>query len=223
MLNPKIYDWFKLKGWEPHNYQIELNSKLSNLNSALVIAPTGGGKTLAGFIPPIADIIKEAPKGLHTLYISPLKALANDIERNLEFPIKEMELDITLETRTGDTKQSKRTSQKLNPPNFLMTTPESFILMLSWETSKKFFSNLKFLIIDEIHTLFNDKRGDLLSLGISELRNINGHFKKIGLSATVSDPKTILLWLNSGDNPNHKSTIIQQPKFLNPNIDIPKT
>ena len=124
-------------------------------------------------------IIKEAPKGLHTLYISPLKALANDIERNLEFPIKEMELDITLETRTGDTKQSKRTSQKLNPPNFLMTTPESFILMLSWETSKKFFGNLKFLIIDEIHTLFNDKRGDLLSLGISELRNINSHFKKL--------------------------------------------
>ena len=104
-----------------------------------------------------------------------------------------------------------------------MTTPESFNLMNSWETSKKFFSNLKFLIIDEIHTLFNDKRGDLLSLGISELRNINSHFKKIGLSATVSDPKTILLWLNSGDNPNHNSTIIQQPKFLNPNIDIPKT
>ena len=223
MLNPKIDDWFKFKGWAPHNYQIELNNKLSNLNSALVIAPTGGGKTLAGFIPPIIDIIKEAPKGLHTLYISPLKALANDIERNLEFPIKEMKLDITLETRTGDTKQSKRNSQKHNPPNFLMTTPESFILMLSWETSKKFFSNLKFLIIDEIHTLFNDKRGDLLSLGISELRNINSHFKKIGLSATVSDPKTILLWLNSGDNPNHNSTIIQQPKFLNPNIDIPKT
>ena len=108
MLNPKIDDWFKFKGWVPHNYQIELNNKLSNLNSALVIAPTGGGKTLAGFIPAIADIIKEVPKGLHTLYISPLKALANDIERNLEFPIKEMELDITLETRTGDTKQSKR-------------------------------------------------------------------------------------------------------------------
>ena len=77
MLNPKIYDWFKLKGWEPHNYQIELNSKLSNLNSALVIAPTGGGKTLAGFIPAIADIIKEAPKGLHTLYISPLNNIRN--------------------------------------------------------------------------------------------------------------------------------------------------
>ena len=112
-----------------------------NLNSALIIAPTGSGKTLAGFLPSINEMIVNPKEGLNTLYISPLKALANDIERNLSKPIKEMGLNIRVETRTGDTKQSKKNNQKHNPPNFLMTTPESFILMLSWERASNFFKD----------------------------------------------------------------------------------
>ena len=223
MFNQKIQDWFIKNKWEPHSYQLELFKKIDEINNALILAPTGSGKTLAGFLPSINEMIVNPKQGLNTLYISPLKALANDIERNLSKPIKEMGLNIRLETRTGDTKQSKKNNQKYNPPNFLMTTPESFILMLSWESASIFFQNLRYLIIDEIHTLVNDKRGDLLSLGISRLCHINKKIKKIGLSATVSEPNLILNWLNSGNQPNVKSSIIKQEWLLNPEIKLPKT
>ena len=223
MFNQKIQDWFIKNKWEPHSYQLELFKKIDEINNALILAPTGSGKTLAGFLPSINEMIVNPKQGLNTLYISPLKALANDIERNLSKPIKEMGLNIRLETRTGDTKQSKKNNQKNDPPNFLMTTPESFILMLSWESASIFFQNLRYLIIDEIHTLVNDKRGDLLSLGISRLCHINKKIKKIGLSATVSEPNLILNWLNSGNQPNVKSSIIKQEWLLNPEIKLPKT
>ena len=223
MFNQKIQDWFIKNKWEPHSYQLELFKKIDKINNALILAPTGSGKTLAGFLPSINEMIVNPKQGLNTLYISPLKALANDIERNLSKPIKEMGLNISLETRTGDTKQSKKNNQKYNPPNFLMTTPESFILMLSWESASIFFQNLRYLIIDEIHTLVNDKRGDLLSLGISRLCHINKKIKKIGLSATVSEPNLILKWLNSGNQLNVKSSIIKQEWLLNPEIKLPKT
>ena len=223
MFNQKIQDWFIKNKWEPHSYQLELFKKIDEINNALILAPTGSGKTLAGFLPSINEMIVNPKQGLNTLYISPLKALANDIERNLSKPIKEMGLNIRLETRTGDTKQSKKNNQKYDPPNFLMTTPESFILMLSWESASIFFQNLRYLIIDEIHTLVNDKRGDLLSLGISRLCYINKKIKKIGLSATVSEPNLILNWLNSGNQPNVKSSIIKQEWLLNPEIKLPKT
>ena len=223
MFNQKIQDWFIKNKWEPHSYQLELFEKIDEINNALILAPTGSGKTLAGFLPSINEMIVNPKQGLNTLYISPLKALANDIERNLSKPIKEMGLNIRLETRTGDTKQSKKNNQKYDPPNFLMTTPESFILMLSWESASIFFQNLRYLIIDEIHTLVNDKRGDLLSLGISRLCHINKKIKKIGLSATVSEPNLILKWLNSGNQLNVKSSIIKQEWLLNPEIKLPKT
>ena len=223
MFNQKIQDWFIKNKWEAHSYQLELFKKIDKINNALIIAPTGSGKTLAGFLPSINEMIVNPKEGLNTLYISPLKALANDIERNLSKPIKEMGLNIRVETRTGDTKQSKKNNQKHNPPNFLMTTPESFILMLSWERASNFFKDLRFLIIDEIHTLVNDKRGDLLSLGISRLCHLNKNIKKIGLSATVSEPDLILNWLNSGNQSNINSTIIKHEWLLNPEIKLPKT
>ncbi len=173
MFDQKIQNWFSKRGWKPHDYQLELFKKIRKLNSALIVAPTGGGKTLAGFLPSINNMIVNPKPGLHTLYISPLKALANDIERNLSKPIFEMGLNIKIETRTGDTKQKIKIGQKYNPPHFLMTTPESFMLMLSWENATSFFENLNFLIIDEIHSIVDNKRGDLLSLGISRLCQIN--------------------------------------------------
>ena len=108
MFNQKIQDWFIKNKWEPHSYQLELFKKIDKINNALILAPTGSGKTLAGFLPSINEMIVNPKQGLNTLYISPLKALANDIERNLSKPIKEMGLNIRLETRTGDTKQSKK-------------------------------------------------------------------------------------------------------------------
>src|SRR4029077_8153431 len=129
-------------------------------SSALLIAPTGGGKTLAGFLPRLIELTEARVQGLHTLYISPLKALAVDIHRNLEVPVAEMGLPITLETRTGDTPASRRQRQRLKPPDILLTTPEQIALMLSHPDAASLFGSLRMVIVDELHALASTKRGD---------------------------------------------------------------
>src|SRR4051812_41272225 len=122
--------WFARRGWQPHVHQLALLDAARQGRAALLIAPTGGGKTLAGFLPSLVDLsLRPTPKlgaraALHTLYVSPLKALATDIARNLANPIAEMGLPIKLETRTGDTPTSRRARQRLMPPDILLTTPE---------------------------------------------------------------------------------------------------
>ena len=141
----------------------------------LLIAPTGGGKTLAGFLPSLVDLARRAPKrkpetAIHTLYVSPLKALAVDIARNLAMPVAEMELPIRLETRTGDTPPSRRARQRVLPPDILLTTPEQIALMLSHKGAAELFGSLKYVILDELHALASSKRGDLLALDLARLR-----------------------------------------------------
>lgn len=167
-------------------------------DSALLIAPTGGGKTLAGFLPSLADLSDHPSAGLHTLYISPLKALAVDVHRNLELPIAQAGLAIRAETRTGDTSQSKRQRQRSKPPQILMTTPESLALMLSYSDAPAMFRPLKAVIVDEIHALAGTKRGDLLSLALTRLATLAPHARRVGLSATVAEPARLAAWLGSG-------------------------
>ena len=166
-----------------YNHQIETLKLSENGYDVLLVAPTGGGKTLAGFLPSLNDLINNKPKenNLHTLYISPLKALTIDVHRNLTSPIEDQGLDIRVETRTGDTSAYKKNRQKVLPPDMLMTTPESLALLLSNKESKDYFKNLKYLVIDEIHTLVNTKRGDLLSLNLSRINSISPDCKRIGL------------------------------------------
>ena len=165
--------------------------------SSLLVAPTGTGKTLAGFLPSLVDLAANPRKsGLHTLYISPLKALAVDIERNLAKPIAEMELPIRAETRTGDTPPAKRKRQRENPPPVLMTTPESLELMLTWDDAAEFFGGLECIILDELHALAGNKRGDLLSLSLARLRRLAPGARSIGLSATVASPENLRSWLD---------------------------
>lgn len=166
--------------------------------SALLIAPTGGGKTLAGFLPSLVELAGTPSQGLHTIYISPLKALAVDVHRNLELPIAEAGLPIRAETRTGDTPQSKRQRQRSKPPQILMTTPESLALMLSYGDAPDIFGSLRAIIIDEIHALAGTKRGDLLSLGLARLGALAPQARRVGLSATVPDPDVLATWLGSG-------------------------
>ena len=137
--------------------------------------------------------LTEAPPGdrLHTLYVSPLKALATDVARNLEAPVSEMELPVRIETRTGDTPFSKRLRQKRIPPHILMTTPEQVALLIASREAPKLFGSLKTLIFDELHSLVTSKRGDLLSLGIARLRTFAPDLRIIGLSATVADPQEL--------------------------------
>ena len=143
--------WFASRGWVPRTHQLELLARAQAHRSVLLIAPTGGGKTLAGFLPSLVELSGAASAasagtaaekrklisvgrdvrregGLHTLYISPLKALAVDIARNLEAPVAEMKLPIRIETRTGDTPTSKRQRQRRDPPEILLTTPEQVAL-----------------------------------------------------------------------------------------------
>lgn len=173
----------------------------------MLIAPTGAGKTLAGFLPSLIDIslnevkrrpgaaLSSARRGIHTLYISPLKALAVDIERNLATPVAEMDLAVRIETRTGDTPQSKRQRQKLNPPDILLTTPEQIALLIASREADLLFDGLKYVILDELHSLVTSKRGHLLSLGLARLRKHCPRLQTIGLSATVADPEALQAWL----------------------------
>ncbi|MDB5522920.1 MAG: ligase-associated box helicase [Rhizobium sp.] len=194
--------WFASRGWSPREHQLGLLEKTAGGHSALLIAPTGAGKTLAGFLPSMIDLNSRGRKkagtafqGIHTLYISPLKALAIDIERNLDRPVTEMGLNISIETRTGDTPQHKRTRQRLNPPDILLTTPEQVALLIASSEAERFFKDLKFVIFDELHSLVTSKRGHLLSLGLARLRKLAPDLRTIGLSATVAEPGDLRRWL----------------------------
>ncbi|MEM0900715.1 MAG: ligase-associated DNA damage response DEXH box helicase [Pseudomonadota bacterium] len=196
--------WFGNRGWQPRPHQLELLANTQAGKSTLLIAPTGAGKTLAGFLPSLVDLAdrgKPAPgtrkPGIHTLYISPLKALAVDIERNLATPISEMGLPIRVETRTGDTPQAKRQRQKTMPPDILLTTPEQLSLLLSHKDAGRFFGDLRHVVLDELHSLVTSKRGNLLSLGLARLRRLIPDLKSIGLSATVAEPEELRRWLVS--------------------------
>jgi ATP-dependent helicase Lhr and Lhr-like helicase len=209
--------WFASRGWAPRAHQLDLLAKAQTGRSVLLVAPTGGGKTLAGFLPSLVELSNasvprlprsgDAPRpqsphrklfstgrdvrregGLHTLYISPLKALAVDIARNLEAPVAEMRLPIRIETRTGDTPISKRQRQRRNPPEILLTTPEQLALLLASADAPYLFGSLRRVILDELHALVLSKRGDLLSLGLARLFRLAPDLASIGLSATVAEP-----------------------------------
>ncbi len=233
--------WFASRGWVPRGHQLELLAKAQAGRSVLLIAPTGGGKTLAGFLPSLVELSGASPLplvgrgrgwgsggdvgaatpapsfkttasgatptpnpspqgggetrrrdgGLHTLYISPLKALAVDIARNLEAPIAEMGLPIRIETRTGDTPTSKRQRQRRYPPEILLTTPEQLALLLASADAPYLFASLQRVILDELHALVTSKRGDLLSLGLARLFRLAPNLTSIGLSATVAEPEEL--------------------------------
>ncbi|MDB5412058.1 MAG: ligase-associated box helicase [Rubritepida sp.] len=180
----------------PRAHQLDMLEAARAARSALLIAPTGGGKTLAGFLPSLIDLYENPRKGLHTLYISPLKALAVDIARNLEAPIAEMELDIRVETRTGDTPANRRARQRETPPNILLTTPESLTLLLSLPDADKMFGGLHTIVVDEAHALAGTKRGDQLSLCLSRLSVLAPGSRRVGLSATVNHPEALCAWLS---------------------------
>lgn len=162
---------------------------------ALLVAPTGAGKTLAGFLPSIIDLAVNPREGLHSLYISPLKALAVDVQRNLLTPVAEMGLPIRIETRTGDTPSDRKARQRAKPPQMLLTTPESLSLLLSYPDSFRFFADLRTIIVDEVHAFASEKRGDLLSLSMARLQAINPGLRRVALSATVADADAYRRWL----------------------------
>jgi ATP-dependent Lhr-like helicase len=243
-VSPQLPDrfarWFAARGWQPRAHQLQLLDKARGGRSVLLVAPTGAGKTLAGFLPTLVELASNprAPAGrgrgggrdekarltaaspsavdeegdkrgggiipspregeesrLHTLYISPLKALAVDIARNLEMPVREMGLTIRVETRTGDTPAHKRARQVERPPDILLTTPEQLALLLAHRDARRLFGGLKRVILDELHSLVTSKRGDLLALGLARLYTLAPDLTAVGLSATVREPDDLRRYL----------------------------
>ncbi|WP_417670581.1 ligase-associated DNA damage response DEXH box helicase [Roseibium sp.] len=230
LLPKQFQDWFSSRGWRARPHQLELLDRLAQERSTLLIAPTGAGKTLAGFLPSLVELAERGkPKpgsvdasGIHTLYISPLKALAVDIARNLEAPVGEMGLDIRIETRTGDTPSHKRQRQKTRPPEILLTTPEQIALLLSDPASDRLFSSVRTVVLDELHALVTSKRGDLLALGLARLRQIAPRMRTIGLSATVADPDDLRAYLVEQTDPGARNLadVVEVTGGAEPDISI---
>ena len=201
VLLPPVFDaWFRRRGWHLREHQAALLEKVSQGRSALLIAPTGAGKTLAGFLPSLTDLAGRpgvrGERSIHTLYISPLKALAADVERNLLVPVAEMRLPVRVETRTGDTSTSRKARQRHRPPDILLTTPEQVALLLSHGDAPRMLGGLRTVILDELHALAPTKRGDLLSLDLARLATLAPDARRIGLSATVARPSELRAYLS---------------------------
>mgnify|MGYP001968807219 CR=1 FL=1 len=220
ILPDSFRQWFEQRGWSLRAYQKKMLRQVPQHDATLLIAPTGAGKTLSGFLPSLVALHRAPQERLHTLYISPLKALTQDIHRNLLEPVEEMGLDITIETRTGDTPSHKRQRQRRKPPNILLTTPESLMLLLSYADADKIFGRLSTVIIDEAHSLVANKRGDFTTLALARLQSLSPAMRRIGLSATVADPFAMAGWLGKTGEPAH---VLQVKAPVKPKVRMLKS
>ncbi len=214
-----LTDWFAARGWAPRRHQLDMLEVGRAGRHGLLVAATGAGKTLAGFLPTLAELIEAPTSGLHTLYVSPLKALAVDVQRNLLTPIEEMGLDIRVETRTGDTPSDRKARQRIRPPQILLTTPESLSLLLSYPDSFLMFEGLRTIVVDEVHAFATGKRGDLLSLCMARLQAIAPGLRRVALSATVADADGYRAWI-APDGDIDQVALVEGEPGADPNITI---
>lgn len=225
-LVPQIQEWFAARGWAPRVHQLAMLEAARAGEHALLVAPTGAGKTLAGFLPSLDELVRSgsqsrATGSVHTLYVSPLRALAADVARNVIGPATAMGLDIRIETRTGDTPASQRQRQKTDPPDILLTTPEQIALFAGMAEARTLFAGLRRIIIDEAHALAPGKRGDLLSLGLAALNRIAPDARRAGLSATVADEADLARWLvPQGTDEEFMARIVRGPAGADPHVDV---
>lgn len=207
ILHPWVKQWFKSKFETFSEAQRYAIMDIHIGANVLVSSPTGSGKTLTAFLSIISELTymaegQELEDKVYCLYISPLKALDNDIEKNLEEPLREIEgiagktLGIRKAVRTGDTSQYQRSKMLKTPPHILITTPETLSILLCAPKFRDKLKDIKYVVIDEIHSLADNKRGVHMSLTLERLQNLTGGFTRIGLSATVYPLKRsqVSLW-----------------------------
>ncbi|KKB08156.1 ligase-associated DNA damage response DEXH box helicase [Devosia chinhatensis] len=222
VLPPVIANWFAERAWSPRQHQLDVLASYQAGASQLLIAPTGAGKTLAGFLPTLTDLVDGQFDGLHTLYISPLKALAVDVQRNLSTPVVEMGLPIRVEARTGDTSAAKRARQRSRPPHVLLTTPEQLALLISHPHADQLFGTLRRVVLDELHALVTSKRGDLLALGLARLASLAPALRVTALSATVARPDLLRDWI-AQPHPERRTDLLHMVGGAPPELAILKT
>ncbi len=211
--------WFTTRDWKPRRHQLDTFAAMTRGLSCLVIAPTGGGKTMAGFLFSLNDLAASYGNGLHTLYVAPLKALCVDMARSLGAVMDETGIAARIETRTGDTPQARRRRQRSDPPDVMLTTPESVALLASWPEAGSIFGHLRVVIVDEIHELAGTKRGDQLALALTRLSALSPSHRRIGLSATVAEPAKLKSYLDAGAG----VTVISAEGGAPPDIAIMQT
>lgn len=186
-----LLGWIEKKGWKFLPFQEEAWERIHEGKSGLISVPTGAGKTYAAYLPALSQLL-QAPitaKGIQILYISPLKALAKDVEQTLKEPIIDLQLALRVEKRTGDTLASQKLRQKKSPPEILLTTPESLSLMLADKNIKAHFATLRMIIVDEWHEFLGSKRGVLLELCLAHLKAGTPHVQIWALTATIGNIK----------------------------------
>ncbi|MEM1329726.1 MAG: ligase-associated DNA damage response DEXH box helicase [Planctomycetota bacterium] len=189
----RLRDWFRGNGWSPFPFQERAWAAQAEGSSGLIHVPTGAGKTYAAFLRGLAEIVAEAEAngggadGIRVLYITPLRAVSRDIAKAMRRPIDDLELPVSLETRTGDTSSSVRAKQRDRLPNVLITTPESLCLLLTQEKASDRFGGLSLVILDEWHELLASKRGSQTELALTRLRAFSGRVRTWALSATIAN------------------------------------
>jgi len=185
-----IQNWMSDKGISPFKFQIQTWQKFGNGYSGMVVAPTGFGKTYSVFLALISDFLNHPDKykkGLKMIWITPLRSLSKDIAKAMQEAIDEIGLDWTVGVRNGDTDPKVRQQQVKNMPEILVATPESLHLLLGQKNHQRFFTNLQTIVVDEWHELLGSKRGVLVELGISQLRNYVPKMKIWGITATIGN------------------------------------
>lgn len=236
--DPLVQEWFQARfasvtepqrlGWP----EIRLG------RDVLISAPTGAGKTLAAFLTAIDSLIGNArhgelPNHTEVLYVSPLKALSNDIHKNLDAPLEGVAAlaraqgiplaPIRTAVRTGDTPAAERQRWTKKAPHILVTTPESLFILLTAERSRKMLASVRTLIVDEIHAVADDKRGSHLALSIARLERLTNHpIQKIGLSATVSPIEEVAQFLSPAKNTNIKIIQIGHRRAMDLGVEVPR-
>src|ERR687891_2360845 len=224
LFHPAVAGWFARSFPAPTDPQIQAWPEIKKQRHTLIAAPTGSGKTLAAFMSAIDDLVRLGVEGqldntTHVIYVSPLKALSNDIQRNLQVPLAGIEeelkamglpeVNIRTLVRTGDTPAAERTAMTKRPPHIIVTTPESLYILLTSEGGRRMLETARTLIVDEIHAVVGDKRGSHLALSIERLEQLvrqhsngNSQLTRIGLSATQRPIEEVARFLVGTHNLN---------------------
>ena len=240
LFHKSVYKWFKESFKQVSDIQKISWPEIKQNKHVLISAPTGSGKTLAAFLSGIDDLVKLAVKKEllqqnYIVYVSPLKALSNDIYKNLQLPLEgifnnlkqDLNLDknpINIAVRSGDTSQKERQAIKKNIPHILVTTPESLYILLTSVSGRKILSTTNTVIIDEIHALINNKRGSHLSLSLERLENLSENkLVRIGLSATQKPIESVAKYLVGNRNDNCKILEVGKRRNLDITIAVPET